>query len=74
MYYEDLEYFFLLVNNWELYQKLLDHLLARHIKTSAEQHPIMMTEPPVSLVITVSPGSLPNPLPTATVLYHVTNV
>lgn len=36
------------VNDWELYQKLLDHLLARHIKTTADLHPIMMTEAPVS--------------------------
>jgi hypothetical protein len=36
------------VNDWDLYQKLLDHLLARHIKTTADLHPIMMTEAPVS--------------------------
>ena len=37
------------VSNWDLYQKLLDHLLSRHIKTTADQHPIMMTEPPVGM-------------------------
>lgn len=40
-----------LVNDWDLYQKLLDHLLSRHIKTTANLHPILITEPAVSLVV-----------------------
>ena len=36
------------VNDWELYQKLLDHLFSRHVKTSPELHPILMSEAPVS--------------------------
>ncbi len=37
----------LVVNDWDLYQKLLDHMLSRHIKTTADLHPVMMTEAPV---------------------------
>lgn len=45
------------VNDWNLYEKLLDHLLARHVKTEAEYHPILMSEPPVSVSV-VSTGSM----------------
>ena len=39
------------VNDWDLYEKLLDHVLARHVKTESEYHPILMSEPPVSMTI-----------------------
>ena len=39
-----------LVNDWDLYQKLLDHLFSRHVKTTPDLHPILMSEPPVSHV------------------------
>ena len=38
----------LLVNDWELYQKLLDHLYKKHIKAASELHPVLMSEPSVS--------------------------
>ena len=38
------------VNDWDLYQKLLDHLFSRHVKTSPDLHPILMSEAPVSQI------------------------
>ena len=38
------------VNDWDLYQKLLDHLFSRHVKTTPDLHPILMSEAPVSQI------------------------
>lgn len=43
-------FLFASVNDWDLYQKLLDHLFSRHIKTTPDLHPILMSEAPVSQI------------------------
>ena len=40
-------FIFTSVNDWDLYQKLLDHLFSRHVKTTPDLHPILMSEAPV---------------------------
>ena len=35
------------VSDWDLYEKLLDHVLAKHVKTESEYHPFLMSESPV---------------------------
>ena len=40
---------FHIVKDWELYQQLIDHLYKRHIKTDSELHPVLMSEPTVSV-------------------------
>ncbi len=40
------------VEDWDLYQRLLDHLFKRHVKTTPDLHPVLMSEP------TVSPSNL----------------
>ena len=37
----------MLVEDWDLYQRLLDHLFSRHIKSQPEEHPVLMSEMPV---------------------------
>ena len=37
----------ILVEDWDLFQKLLDHLFLRHIKSQPDVHPILMSEMPV---------------------------
>lgn len=34
-----------LIEDWDLYQHLLDHLFSRHVKTNPELHPVLMSEP-----------------------------
>ena len=34
----------------------MDHLLARHVKTESEYHPILMSEPPVSITVFFNPS------------------
>ena len=36
------------VEDWDLYQRLIDHLYRRHLKTTPTEHPVLMSEPPVS--------------------------
>jgi actin-related protein len=35
-----------LVEDWDLYQRLIDHLYRRHLKTTPTEHPVLMSEPP----------------------------
>lgn len=35
-----------MIEDWDLYQKLLDHLFMRHVKSSPELHPVLMSEAP----------------------------
>jgi len=37
------------VEDWDLFEKFLDHFYARHIKSESELHPVLMSEPAVSL-------------------------
>ena len=46
----DFIFLFVSVNDWDLYQKLLDHLFSRHVKTTPDLHPILMSEAPVSQI------------------------
>jgi actin-related protein len=34
------------VEDWDLYQRLIDHLYRRHLKTTPTEHPVLMSEPP----------------------------
>ena len=38
------------VSDWDLYEKLLDHVLAKHVKTESEYHPVLMSESPVRIM------------------------
>jgi len=37
------------VEDWDLFEKFLDHFYARHIKSESELHPVLMSEPAVSM-------------------------
>jgi len=37
------------VEDWDLFEKFLDHFYARHIKSESELHPVLMSEPAVSI-------------------------
>jgi len=37
------------VEDWDLFEKFLDHFYARHVKSESELHPVLMSEPAVSL-------------------------
>jgi len=39
----------MIVEDWELFEKFMDHFYARHIKSESELHPLLMSEPAVSL-------------------------
>lgn len=39
-----------LVEDWNLYEKVLDYTLGKHLKCDASKHPILMTEPVVSIL------------------------
>lgn len=41
------------VDNWEVFEKVLDHTYSRHIRSESHLHPVMMSEPAVSSPITV---------------------
>lgn len=36
------------VSDWDLFEKLLDNVLAKHVKTESEYHPVLMSEPPIN--------------------------
>jgi len=38
----------LTVEDWDLFEKFLDHFYARHVKSESELHPLLMSEPAVS--------------------------
>ena len=38
------------VEDWDLYQRLIDHLYRRHLKTTPTEHPVLMSEPPVRML------------------------
>ena len=44
-------YVSLSVEDWDLYQRLIDHLYRRHLKTTPTEHPVLMSEPPVSTLV-----------------------
>ena len=36
-----------LIDNWDLFEQLLDHSYKRHIRSDSELHPVLMSEAPV---------------------------
>jgi len=40
------------VEDWDLFEKFLDHFYARHVKSESDLHPLLMSEPAVSLACT----------------------
>jgi len=43
----------LTVEDWDLFEKFLDHFYARHVKSESELHPLLMSEPAVSFAALV---------------------
>jgi len=43
----------LTVEDWDLFEKFLDHFYARHVKSESELHPLLMSEPAVSFTALV---------------------
>ena len=43
-----------LIENWDLFEKLLDHSYKRHIRSDSELHPVLMSEAPVGILLLVS--------------------
>ena len=39
-----------LIDNWDLFEKLVDHSYKRHIRSDSEMHPVLMSEAPVGFV------------------------
>ena len=39
---------FFLVENWEMFEQMLDYTYNKHIKSQSSLHPVMMSEPAVS--------------------------
>ena len=37
-----------IVEDWDLFEKMMDHLYERHIKSESELHPVLFTETSVS--------------------------
>ena len=46
------------VEDWDLYQRLIDHLYNRHLKTTPTEHPVLMSEPSVHTHPTLNHRSL----------------
>ena len=40
-----------MVEDWDLFEKLLDHSYKNHIRSQSDIHPVLMTEAPVSFEI-----------------------
>lgn len=36
-----------MINDWDLLEKLLNHVYKDHIRDTADQHPVLMSEAPV---------------------------
>jgi len=36
-----------MVNDWDLFEKLLNHIYKDHIRDAADKHPVLMSEAPV---------------------------
>ena len=36
------------VEDWDLYQRLIDHLYTKHLRTTPTEHPVLMSEKAVS--------------------------
>ena len=36
-----------MINDWDLLEKLLNHVYKDHIRDAADQHPVLMSEAPV---------------------------
>lgn len=41
-------YFHLQVENWELFEKIMDYIFQKNFRTDPEYHPVLFSEPPVS--------------------------
>jgi len=39
-----------IVEDWDLFEKMMDHLYDKHIKSEAELHPVLFSEVPVSTI------------------------
>ena len=42
-----------IVEDWDMFEKMMDHLYERHIKSESELHPVLFTETSVSKSIPV---------------------
>ena len=38
-----------MVNDWDLFEKLLNHIYKDHIRDAADKHPVLMSEAPVCI-------------------------
>lgn len=38
-----------MIEDWELFEKMLNHIYKDHIRDKADCHPVLMSEPPVSI-------------------------
>ena len=36
------------VEDWDLFEKMMDHLYEKHVKSESELHPVLFSEVPVS--------------------------
>jgi len=50
----------LTVEDWDLFEKFLDHFYARHVKSESELHPLLMSEPAVSFTAYLKNHARPN--------------
>ena len=41
------------VENWEIFEQMLDYTYNRHIKSESHLHPVMMSEPSVSIALKI---------------------
>jgi actin-related protein len=39
-----------MIEDWDLFEKMLDHVYSKHIKSESNYHPVLMSEASVSLV------------------------
>jgi len=37
------------VEDWDLFEEVMDYSYAKHIKSESHQHPVLMSEPAVSI-------------------------
>lgn len=43
-----------LIDDWNLYENVLQYILKKHLKCDASKHPILMTEPVVSYLFIIN--------------------
>jgi len=39
------------VNDWDLFEKVMDHTYSKYIKSESELHPVLMSEPAVCTIV-----------------------